>query len=78
MRENLHTFGCVAPDPAQFQVQGRPRLVTPEAREGVLDFLLENGKLAYIDEVKFYLEDFMKEKDARGYFRLDSWDRTYK
>jgi transposase len=57
MRENLHIFGCVAPDPAQFQVQGRPRLVTPEAREGVLDFLLENGKLAYIDEVKFYLED---------------------
>ena len=23
----------------------------------MLDFLLENGKLAYIDEVKFYLED---------------------
>jgi hypothetical protein len=22
MRENLHIFGCVAPDPAQFQVQG--------------------------------------------------------
>ena len=57
MRENLQVFGCVAPDPAQFQVQGRPRLVTPEAREGVLDFLLDNGKLAYIDEVKFYLED---------------------
>jgi hypothetical protein len=31
--------------------------------------LLENGKLAYIDEIKFYLKDFMKEKDARGYFR---------
>jgi hypothetical protein len=57
MRENLHIFRCIAPDPAQFQVQGRPRLVTPEAREGVLDFLLENGKLAYINEVKFYLED---------------------
>jgi hypothetical protein len=42
---------------AQFQVQGRPRLVTPEARDGVLDFLLDNGKLAYIDEVKFYLKD---------------------
>jgi transposase len=38
-------------------VQGRPRKVTPEAREAVLDFLLENGKLAYIDEVKFFLED---------------------
>jgi hypothetical protein len=38
-------------------VQGRPHLVTPEAREGVLDFLLENGKLTYINEVKFYLKD---------------------
>ena len=57
MRDNLRAFGTVAPDPAQFQVQGRPRLVTPEAREGVLDFLLENGKLAYIDEVRFFLEE---------------------
>jgi hypothetical protein len=38
-------------------VQGRPRLVTPEAREGVLKFLLKNRKLAYIDEVKFYLKE---------------------
>ena len=55
MRENLRIFGCVAPNPAQFQVQGRLYLITPEAREGILDFLLENGKLAYIDEVRFYL-----------------------
>jgi hypothetical protein len=55
MRENLRTFGEVAPAPAQFQVQGRPRLITPEAREGVLDFLLKN-KLAYVDEVQFYLK----------------------
>jgi hypothetical protein len=60
MRENLRIFGCVAPNPAQFQVQGRPHLITPEAREGVLDFLLENGKLAYIDEDRFYL---LKEWD---------------
>ena len=26
MRANLRSFGEVAPDPAQFQVQGRPRL----------------------------------------------------
>jgi hypothetical protein len=38
-------------------VQGRPRLITPEAREGVLDFLLENGKLANTDKVQFYLKD---------------------
>jgi hypothetical protein len=29
MRENLRHFGRVAPDPAEFQVQGRPRLITP-------------------------------------------------
>jgi hypothetical protein len=52
MRENLHIFSYVAPDPAQFQVQGRPRVVTPEAREGVLNFLLENGKLVYCGGVK--------------------------
>jgi hypothetical protein len=23
----------------------------------VLDFLLENGKMAYVDEVRFFLED---------------------
>jgi transposase len=57
MRDNMRHFGRVAPDPAAFQVQGRPRLVTAEAREGVLDFLLDHGKLAYIDEVKFYLKD---------------------
>ena len=57
MRENLQVFGEVAPNPGQFQVQGRPRKVTPEAREAVLDFLLENGKLAYINEVKFFLKD---------------------
>ena len=57
MRENIRHFGSITPNPAEFQVQGRPRLITPEAREAVLDFLLENGKLAYIDEVRFFLED---------------------
>jgi hypothetical protein len=55
--ENLHIFNYIAPDLTQFQVQGRPRLVTPKAREDVLDFLLKNGKLTYINEVKFYLKD---------------------
>jgi hypothetical protein len=57
IRDNLKTFGSMAPDPTQFQIQDRPRLVTPEARDRVLDFLLENGKLTYIDEVVFYLKD---------------------
>jgi hypothetical protein len=50
MKENIRFFGVVAPDPAQFHLQGRPPAVTPKAREAVLDFLLDNGKLAYIDE----------------------------
>jgi hypothetical protein len=50
MRENLRTFEEMAPAPAQFQAQGRPRLITPEAREGVLDFLLKN-KLTYVDKI---------------------------
>lgn len=37
MHENLRIVGDLAPYPAQFQVQSRPRLVTPEAYEGVLD-----------------------------------------
>jgi hypothetical protein len=57
MRDNLKTFGSVAPDLTQFQIQGRLRLVTFEARDGVLDFFLENGKLIYINEVVFYLKD---------------------
>ena len=57
MRENIRYFGSVASNPTEFQVQGRPRLITPEAREAVLDFLLENGKLAYINKVRFFLED---------------------
>ncbi len=57
MREHLRHFDSVAPNTAKFQVQGRPRLVTPEVKEAVLDFLLENGKLVYIDEVKFFVEE---------------------
>lgn len=57
MRSNLAHFGTVAPDPAQFQVQGRPRLINDDAREDILDFLLDHGKQAYIDEVQVFLRD---------------------
>jgi hypothetical protein len=57
MRENLEVFGEIIPNSAQFQMQGRPRKITPKARDGVLDFLLENGKLAYIDKVRLFLEE---------------------
>jgi hypothetical protein len=40
MRENLRYFGYITPDPAEFQVQDRPRVITLEAREAVLLLLL--------------------------------------
>jgi hypothetical protein len=57
MRKNIRYFGSIAPNPIEFQIQDRPRLITPEARETVLDFLLKNGKIAYINKVRFFLED---------------------
>jgi hypothetical protein len=56
MRKNLHHFDSIAPNLTEFQIQGRPRLAMPEVKKAVLDFLLENGKLAYINEVKFFIE----------------------
>jgi DNA-binding CsgD family transcriptional regulator len=40
-RANLDLYGDVAPPPPS--VQGRPRKITYRAREGMLDWLLENG-----------------------------------
>ncbi len=45
MRANLKAFGNVAPDAAQFQVQGKPVLVSSDARDGVLDFCLTTVNL---------------------------------
>jgi hypothetical protein len=56
MRENLRYFGYITPDPAEFQVQDRPRVITLEAREAVLDFLFKNGKIAYINKVRFFFK----------------------
>jgi transposase len=41
-RADLDLDGDVAPPPPS--VQGRPRKITYEAREGMLDWLLENGE----------------------------------
>ena len=57
MRKNIRYFGSITPNPAEFRVQSKPRLITPEAREIILDFLLENGKLTYINKVRFFLEN---------------------
>ena len=57
MRKNIRYFGSITSNPVEFQVQSKPRLITPETRETVLDFLLENGKLVYINKVRFFLED---------------------
>jgi transposase len=57
MRGNLEAFGTVAPSVGSYMVQGRPRLVNEEATQGVLEFLLEHGKQAYIDEVVIFLRE---------------------
>jgi transposase len=57
-RANLDLYGDVAPPPPS--VQGRPRKITHEAREGMLDWLLENGEdrqLAYRDEIVVFLQE---------------------
>jgi hypothetical protein len=49
MRENLKIFIYVVSDPAQFQVQSRPRLITPNAREGAAG----RSEPAYLTTVRY-------------------------
>ena len=56
MRSNLKYFGSVWVDPKQFVKPGRPKILTREHEEAVVDFLLEN-KQAYLDEVVTFLEE---------------------
>jgi transposase len=58
IKQNVAIFGD--PQPAPVSVQGRPRKITVEALEGLLDWVLENGeehKTAYLDEMRYFLED---------------------
>jgi hypothetical protein len=57
-RANLDLYGDVAPPSPS--VQGRPRKITYEARECMLDWLSENGEdrqLAYRDEIVVFLQE---------------------
>jgi transposase len=57
-RVNIELYGVVVPPPPS--VQGRPRKITHEAREGMLDWLLENGEdhqLSYRDEIVVFLQE---------------------
>ncbi len=58
IQQNIDTFGEARPAPvAQL---GRPRKITPEALEGLLDWLLDNSsdsKLAYLDEMAAFLDE---------------------
>jgi hypothetical protein len=48
LRQNLDAFDTVSPPP--LSVQGRPRKITHDAEEGILDFLKQNPT-AYQDEI---------------------------
>jgi transposase len=52
LRQNLDAFDTVSP--ATLSVQGRPRKITREAEEGILDFI-EQNPTAYQDEIAEFL-----------------------
>jgi len=52
LRQNLDAFDTVSPPP--LSVQGRPRKITREAEEGILDFI-EQNPTAYQDEIAEFL-----------------------
>jgi transposase len=57
IQQNVDLFGEARPAP--LVVMGRPRKITAEALEGLLDWLLDNGdeqKLAYLDEMVYFLD----------------------
>jgi len=37
MKRNLRNFGAVQPDPKEFSLQGRPKKLTREQEEGMVD-----------------------------------------
>ena len=55
LARRLKDFGTASPEP--LCRQGRPRAITPEAQEGIVEFLLEYDKQATIEEVGVFLEE---------------------
>jgi transposase len=58
IKHNVDLFGEARPAPPG--VIGRPRKITAEALEGLLDWVLDNGddqKLAYLDEMVYFLDE---------------------
>jgi transposase len=57
-KQNDLLFGDPLPPP--LSVQGRPRKMTQEAKEGLIDWLLENAEdkqLSYRDEMRHFIAD---------------------
>ena len=57
IKQNVKLFGD--PQPAPISVQGRPRKITAEALEGLLDWVLNNEeehKTAYLNEMYHFLD----------------------
>jgi transposase len=55
MARRLRDFGTVTPAP--ICKQDRPRSITPEAQEGIVEFLIEHDKQATVEEVRIFLEE---------------------
>jgi transposase len=55
LARRLENFGTIRPAP--LCQQGRPRTITPEAQEGIVEFLLEYDKQATVDEVRIFIEE---------------------
>ena len=55
MNRRLQDFDTVAPAP--ICKQGRPRSITPEAQDGIVEFLIEYDKQATVEEVRIFIEE---------------------
>jgi transposase len=58
IKDKIEEFGEARPTPAS--LIGRPKKITAEALEGLLDWLLDNGsdkQLAYLDEMVIFLQE---------------------
>jgi transposase len=63
LARRLEDFGTVAPAP--ICKAGRTRAITPEAQEGIVEFLIEYDKQATIEEVRIFIEEEFDVKASR-------------
>jgi transposase len=64
LARRLKDFGTVAPEP--LYKQGRPRAITAEAQEGIMEFLIEYNKQATIKEVRIFIKEEYNVKASKA------------